>query len=185
VAGLGALGMVALVALVGCSSSGGGAESSSSTAPVETTSLSTASSAVGSTTSSGVTAPPSSPGGGGLPSSPSTLSPNLSGTCDALAETYGIDQIRPTAGSSWVDERQRVVVDARREAQLLSVARDNAPAAIADDLSVMAEYASFVADAVEGSASYSVAVSTIDAGPDRAGVDTASAVVVSWRNANC
>jgi hypothetical protein len=182
VARLTALGLAALVVVVGvgCSDSSGDDVTGSSTSSVETTALPPP---TGVTSSSEPATPPSE--GEGLPSSPSTLPPDLSGTCAPLGETYGIDAVQPRDTSSWVDERQRVVVDARREAQLLSVARNSAPAVVAGDLTTLLDHASFVADAVEGASSYAAAVSAIDAGSSPAAVDGAAAAVAAWRTANC
>ena len=85
-----------------------------------------------------------------------------------LAQTIGLDEIRPIDSSSWIDERQRVVVDARREAQLLATAQKGAPVAIAVHLATMQAYAAFVATAVEAAANYAEASAAIGAYPDRA-----------------
>ena len=68
--------------------------------------------------------------------SPSTIPASVEGTCAALAETYGLDELQPKNTISWVDERQRVVVDAQREAGLLGTAQQGAPADVASRLAV-------------------------------------------------
>jgi hypothetical protein len=169
--------------LAGCSSDGDEG-SASSTAPPDDTVLdepdttAPTSATLTQSTSSTTTE-------GSLPSSPSTIPADVAGTCAALAETYGIDVLRPSDSSSWVDERQRVVVDARREADLLVAARTAAPAAIAGDLTTLADYATFVADAVAAADSQGAAVAAIDAGPARGPVDAASTAVAGWSAANC
>jgi hypothetical protein len=171
------------VVLAGCSSDGD-AGSATSTMPSDDTVVegpgTTQSTASGSTQSTSSTTTE-----GSLPSSPSTIPADVAGTCAALAETYGIDVLRPSDSSSWVDERQRVVVDARREADLLVAARTAAPAALAGDLTTLADYATFVADAVAGADSQGAAVAAIDAGPARGPVDAASIAVAGWSTANC
>ena len=102
-----------------------------------------------------------------------------------MAETVGLDELRPIDSSSWVDERQRVVVDARRERDLLLAAGDGAPTVIVAPLGTMATYAGWVADTVQASSGYAEAVTEIDAYDDRAEVEAADATVSSWRQANC
>ena len=102
-----------------------------------------------------------------------------------LAETIGLDQIGPKDTSSWVDERQRVVVDARREAELLGVAQKNAPVTIAGQLATMQAYATWLANVVEGAGNYAAASAVIGSYPDKDSVDQAAAGVLTWRTANC
>jgi hypothetical protein len=172
--------------LAGCSSDSGDG-SATSTVPADDTAVdqpgTTQAPPGGSTTSTG--SAPSTTTEGSLPSSPSTVPADLVGTCAALAETYGIDVLRPSESGSWVDERQRVVVDARREADLLVAARADAPSDIAEALTTVADYASFVADAVAAADSQSAAIAAIDSGPPRGPVDAASTTVADWRAANC
>jgi hypothetical protein len=169
--------LLAVLVLLGaaCSSSGDDA------APPDTTSDPTSTSSgpdTSVTTSSTVTTDP-------VPTAPSTLPPSVDGTCAALAETIGLDEIQPRDSSSWVDERQRIVVDAQREAQLLGTAGQGAPAAIADQLATMQAYASWLATVVQGAADFSQAVTAIDAYPDSVAVSQAAAAVQTWRTANC
>jgi hypothetical protein len=173
---VGAVALLAVVGVVGCSSSN---DEGAATAT-------TAASSAGSSTS------PSTPGTGStgstadgpLPTSPSTL-PTYDSTCAALAETYGLDEIQPRNTASWVDERQRVVVDAQREAGLLGQAQQGAPADVAAELAVMQAYATWLAGMVEGATSYSSAVSQRDAYPQMVNVSLAVASVRTWRRANC
>jgi len=102
-----------------------------------------------------------------------------------LAETIGLDQIRPKDTSSWIDERQRVVVDGRREAELLGIAQKNAPVTIAGQLGTMQAYATWLADTVEGADNYGAAASAIGSYVDKGSVDQAVAGVQTWRTANC
>jgi hypothetical protein len=134
-------------------------------------------------------APPSSTSAPGTtadqPSSPSSLPADLSGTCALLAETYGLDDLRPKDSESWPDERQRVVVDARREADLLTAAAAAAPPAIAADITVLAGHATFVADAVEPAPDHAAALAALDAEPAPGPVEASAAAVTAWRDANC
>lgn len=177
-----------LLALAGCSSSGEGDGSDATLIPETVVTAdpgTTVAPPSGSTSSASTPTTTGSPNSGEQPSSPSSLPADLTGVCAPLRETYGVADIRPRDSSSWVDERQRVVVDARREADLLAVARSSAPAVVAGDLATLASYATFVADTVAGADSYGAAVATLDSGPARGPVDTAAASVVSWRSANC
>ena len=110
---------------------------------------------------------------------------SVDGPCAALAETIGLDQIQPKDSSSWVDERQRIVVDARREAQLLATAQQGAPAVVTVDLATLQAYASWLANTVEGAESYSAASTAIQSYPDQSRVGPAEASVQTWRTANC
>jgi hypothetical protein len=120
-----------------------------------------------------------------IPTSPSTLPESFAGTCAALEETLGLDQIQPQNSSSWVDERQRIVVDAEREAALLATAQQGAPSEIVTRLATMQAYASWLASAIQGTTSYSEAVTATEAYPDMVGMSLAIAVVQTWQNANC
>jgi hypothetical protein len=181
VASLGVVGLgVALVA--GCSSSSN--EDAGPATLIEETVITADPGTTVAPPSGSTTADPGTTGG--QPSSPSSLPADLTGTCATLAETYGIAELRPKDTESWPDERQRVVVDARREADLLTAAAtSSAPAAIAADLTDLAGYATFVAGAVEPAGDYGAAVAAIDAGPPTAPVDASAAAVAAWRDANC
>lgn len=168
---------VALV-FAGCSSGseeGGGDSTTSVTAPGTSVSTTTSTSGASTTTAED---------DGPLPTSPSTL-PTFDGPCAALAQTLGLDQIRPIDSSSWIDERQRVVVDAQRESQLLATAQTGAPGAIAAQLTTMEAYAAFVATAVGGADGYAQAVATIDGYPGRPGAEQAATAVAAWRRTSC
>jgi hypothetical protein len=164
--------LAALIVLAGCSSSnddtaaGGTTTSSSSSLGTSATTGSTSS------TGSQVTAP-------------STIPASVDGTCAALAETYGLGEIQPKNTVSWVDERQRIVVDAQREAGLLGAAQKGAPADLVARLATMQAYASWLATTVQGVGSFSEAVTALEAYPDQVGVSLAIASVQTWQKANC
>jgi hypothetical protein len=133
-----------------------------------------------------VTTGPSGPGDPDpIPSAPSTVPPSVEGPCRALAETYGLDALVPIDSSSWVDERQRVVVDARRERDLLRAAQDGAPGTILAPLDTMAVYAGWLADTVQASSSYADAVAAIDAYPQGGAAESAEVTVALWRIDSC
>jgi hypothetical protein len=168
--------LLAVLGVVGCSSSKGDDASSATTSAASTGSSTGSSTAgTGSTTSTS---------DGPLPTSPSTL-PSFDGPCAALAETYGLNEIQPKNTSSWVDERQRVVVDAQREAGLLGQAQQGAPAEIVAKLALMQAYATWLSGMVQGADSYSSAISQRDAYPDLVNVSLAVASVQTWQKANC
>jgi hypothetical protein len=179
--------LVALVALL--VPLGAACSSDDDAAPSDTTGVSDTSgpdtSVPADTTTSMPDTTSTPPSSGPTPSSPSTLPPSVDGPCAALAETLGLDQIQPRNSSSWVDERQRIVVDARREAQLLGAAQQGAPAAIADHLATMQAYASWLATTVEGAGDYTQAVTAIGAYPDSVSVSLAVASVQTWQRDNC
>jgi len=171
-----AIALLSVGVLAGCSSSGDGAITDGSTAP--TTVAPATSVTTGATTGTTGTTDLAS-------SSPSTIPASIDGACAALAETYGLDELQPKNSGSWVDERQRIVVDARREAQLLAVAEDGPPADVVAAMGTMGTYASWLADTVEASGTFSAAVSAVDAYPSAVGVSLAVATVRTWRSANC
>jgi hypothetical protein len=172
--------LLAVVGVVGCSSSKGD-DASSSTTVASSTSSSAGSSTGSSTAGTGTT---SSIPDGPLPTSPSTL-PTFDSACAALAETYGLDEIQPKNTSSWVDERQRVVVDAQREAGLLGQAQQSAPVDVAPKLALMQAYATWLSGMVGAADSYSSAVTQRDAYPGLVDVSLAVASVRTWQKANC
>jgi len=176
----------ALLVVAGCSSSKDDAAGATTTTTPASSSSSSSSTAPTSSTATTVGGTgPTTTSGGGAPSSPSSIPASVSGTCEALAETYGLDDLQPKNTSSWPDERQRVVVDAQREAALLGVAQQGAPAEIAPRLRTLAGYASWLATTMQGAGSFSEAVAAIDAYPDLVPVSLAVANVRTWQKANC
>jgi hypothetical protein len=174
----GAVALAALLVTAGCSSSKDDAASVGST-PGGSAAGTTPTTA-GSTGSTGTSGP-----SGSQATSPSTIPASVEGTCAELAETYGLDAIQPKNTISWVDERQRIVVDAQREAGLLERAQQGAPSDVAARLATMQAYASWLATTVQGTGSFSEAVAAIESYPDQIGVSLAVAAVQTWRIANC
>jgi hypothetical protein len=175
--------LVVTLVLAGCSSSDDDASSSDSTTAATSapgTSMTSPDTTVASTGTSTTTAP-----AGPLPSPASSLPPSVDGPCTALSETYGLDQMQPENPGSWVDERQRIVVDAQREAALLGAAQEGAPADVAAHLATMQTYASWLATTVRDAADFSAAVAAVGSYPDQVGVSLAVASVSTWRAANC
>jgi hypothetical protein len=125
------------------------------------------------------------PRGGRHLQHPSTLPASVSGPCAALAETIGLNEIKPKNTSSWVDERQRIVVDAQREAELLGAAQQGAPADITAALATMQAFAEWISTTVANAASFSEVNGAIDAYPNLVPASLAVATVTTWRKANC
>jgi len=173
----GAVVLAAVLTTAACSSSKGEAASGGSTSISSGSGSGTAPTTGG----SAGTSPPS----GSQVTSPSTIPASVDGTCAALAETYGLDEIQPKRTISWVDERQRVVVDAQREAALLGTAQQGAPADMAARLATMQSYATWLATTMQGMGSYNEAIGVRDAYPDLVGVSLAVANVQTWQKANC
>jgi len=173
-----ALAGLLLSSAAACSSSGDGA------ADGTTTTSSTVTGGTGTTSGPATSSTATTVDGESDVTSPSTL-PSYDGPCAALADTYGLDQVQPRNSDSWVDERQRIVVDAQREAALLGQAQRGAPAQIAAQLATMQAYASWIATTVEGADSYSAAVSAIGGYPDQVGVSLAIASVGTWQRDSC
>ena len=91
----------------------------------------------------------------------------------------------PIDSSSWRDERERIVVDAQREASLLRRAAASAPTEIAMALETGAAYADFVSDAVAGASDFDEASIRLAGFGDLGEVQRQAAVVATWRSANC
>lgn len=179
------LAVVSIAALLlllgaGCSTSDDDAASSDSTT-VTSVGSDTTVTTTGSTDTTGGTGSTDDP----IPASPSTLPASFDGPCAALAETIGLDEIQPRNTSSWFDERQRVVVDAQREAQLLGAAQQGAPDGVATRLVTMQVYASWLATTIQGAADYSQAIAAVQSYPDMVSVSLAIASVQTWQKANC
>jgi hypothetical protein len=169
---LGAVALAVVLVVSGCSSS---KDDASSVGPTTTSPAPATTAGSTDTTASS----------GSQVTSPSTIPASIDGTCAALAETYGLDEIQPKRTISWVDERQRVVVDAQREAGLLTAAQQGAPADIAGRLATMAGYATWLATTMQGMETYDQAIAVRDAYPDMVGVSLAVAAVQTWQSANC
>ena len=112
-------------------------------------------------------------------------SPVAAGTCVVLGDVLLISDLLPRDGNSWPDERQRVVVDARRDAALYAQARQTAPATLFEPLTSLADFTTFVADTVQGSADAASARAAIDAYPAQGEVGAASSEVDRWTRTNC
>ena len=120
-----------------------------------------------------------------IPVAPSSVPATATVVCDLLAETVGPDELVPRATSSWRDERERVLVDAQREAGLLRRAAASAPAELVEPLAELADHADAVAEAL------SLATDLVDArgrlaaigGPDA--VRAADDAVAAWRRTSC
>jgi hypothetical protein len=171
----GAAALAVVLMASGCSSSKNDASSVGSTA--------TSSAATTTTPTAGSTDTTAS--SGSQVTSPSTIPASVEGTCAALAETYGLDEIQPKRTISWVDERQRIVVDAQREAALLTTAQQGAPSDVAGRLASMAGYATWLATTMQGMETYDQAIAVRDAYPDLVGVSLAVAAVQTWQSNNC
>jgi hypothetical protein len=111
--------------------------------------------------------------------------PGSATTCVSLADTLAVSDLLPRDLGSWPDERQRVVVDARRDAALYARAAASAPPALSGPLTVLADFATFVADAVQDAPDLGAARAAIDAYPAQGEVGAATSEVTRWRGTNC
>jgi hypothetical protein len=106
-------------------------------------------------------------------------------TCASLGDTLAVSDLLPRDLGSWPDERQRVVVDARRDAALYAQAAESAPSTLSGPLTVLADFATFVADATQDASDIGVARAAIDAYPAQGEVGAATSEVTRWRGTNC
>lgn len=121
-----------------------------------------------------------------VPAAASSVPAGLQAPCAALAATIGISELQPKNNANWSAERSRIATDAQRESELLGTAA----AALATDrigpyLTTMQAYASFIATTVQGADNFSVAVSGLNAYPDKVGASLAIASVDTWKAKNC
>ena len=114
-----------------------------------------------------------------------TLGTDARSACGLFADTVGLDGLVPKESDSWRDERERILIDARREAGLLR----QVSAAVAPELEValetVASYADFVADSMDASSSYTDALRRLDAFGDVSAVRTRDAEIDAWRDSQC
>lgn len=143
-------------ALLGCGGSGEAPTTTSSSAPSTSTTI----------------VPPTVPAG----SAP---------VCDLLAETLGPDELVPRRSDSWRDERERVLVDAQREAGLLRRAATIAPTELVEPLDELAAHAEGVAAALAASSDLDDARAQLVALDDADAVRAAADAVAAWQDANC
>lgn len=116
---------------------------------------------------------------------PSTVPAGSAPVCDLLAETLGPDELVPRRSDSWRDERERVLVDAQREAALLRRAATIAPTELVEPLDELAAHAEGVASALAASADLGEARQRLAALDDADAVRAAADAVAAWRDLNC
>jgi hypothetical protein len=142
------------------------------------------------TTGSSTTAPSTSatpPGGPAstLPPGPSQPGPGTGDACATLAGTLALQDLLPRDGLSWPDERRRVVTDGRLNAQLYDRAAGQLPGAEGQYATMLATYATFVADRTQDAESASAARSAIDTYQQQGEVAAANTELDRWRGVNC
>jgi hypothetical protein len=121
-----------------------------------------------------------------VPPPASSVPTSLQAPCSAMAATIGISELQPKNTGNWPAERSRIVTDAQREAGLLGTAATALAAdRIAPYMTTMQTYASWIATTVQGSDSFSAAVSALNEYPDKVGVSLAIASVDTWKAKNC
>lgn len=108
-----------------------------------------------------------------------------SDACELLGQRLLPTDLRPGDSSSWVNERQRVLIDAKLFVDLLVVILDSPPEQIREPLAAERTYAEFVSRTMESATSYSDAVVKIDGYPDRSGLASAEEQISAWFEANC
>lgn len=111
--------------------------------------------------------------------------PAVATVCVSLGDTLAVSDLLPRDVDSWPDERQRVVVDARRDAALYARAAETAPPTLAGPLLALGEFADFVADTVQEAPDAVSARASIDAYPAQGEVGAAASEVDRWKRANC
>jgi len=179
------IGVVLAAALTAAGCSGG----QDDTAPSPTTGPGAAPTSL---TSPDPTTPATTPTSIGPPS-PSVLPPPVTEpgastsatTCSSLADVLPLVDLLPRDGESWPDERQRVVVDARRDAALYRQATGAAPPPLVAPLTALTDFTGWVADTVQDAGSAVAARAAIDAYPAQGEAAAASGEVDRWRRTNC
>jgi hypothetical protein len=114
-----------------------------------------------------------------------TLGADARSACTLFADTVGLDGLVPKQSDSWRDERERILVDARREAGLLrQVAAEVAPE-LEVAFETVASYAEFVADSMDASSSYADARRRLDAFGELDEVRTRDTEIDAWHDSQC
>ncbi len=105
--------------------------------------------------------------------------------CTLFADTVGLAGLVPKQSDSWRDERERIIVDARREAELLRKVSVSVPPDVVVAFETVATYAEFVADAMDGSSSYEDANRRLEAFGDLGEVRVRDAEIDAWHDSHC
>lgn len=108
-----------------------------------------------------------------------------SSACELLSQRLLPSDLRPGNSSSWVNERQRVLVDANLSVSILDDVRDTLPTPIREPLGTERDYAEFVSRAMESATSYPDAIAKLDGYSNRAALTSAEAKISEWSEANC
>ena len=114
-----------------------------------------------------------------------TIGADGTGACTLFAETVGLAGLVPKQSDSWRDERERILVDARREAELLRRVSASVPPELTVAFETVASYAVFVADSMDASSSYEDARRRLDAFGDLSEVRTREAEIDTWHDSQC
>jgi hypothetical protein len=158
---------------------------SGTSAPATTVLASTTTTSGSSTTA----APPSvtPPGGPAstLPPGPPDPGPGTGDACATLAGTLALQDLLPRDGFGWSDERLRVVTDARLNSQLYDRAAGQLPTTQGEYATMLAGYATFVADRTQDAESASAARSAIDTYQQQGEVAAANTELDRWRGVKC
>jgi hypothetical protein len=108
-----------------------------------------------------------------------------SDACELLSQRLLPTDLRPRDSSSWVNERQRVLVDANLSVSVLDAVRDTFPSALREPLAAERDYAEFVSRTMETATGYPDATAKLDDYPNRAALASAEAKISEWFEANC
>ena len=128
------------------------------------------------------------------PSSNSTIIDAYSGNaaddpvrtaCLLLADTVGLEGLVPIDSSSWRDERERILVDARRESMLLMLAVRGASPELAPALETLATHADRVVEELSQATSYTDAIDRLESTGEVTELRAAADAVSAWRDTNC
>ncbi len=111
--------------------------------------------------------------------------PNSAITCGSLAQALPVADLLPRDLGSWPDERQRVVVDARRNASLYEQAAGGAPESLLGPLTALRLFSTFVADTAQAASDVASAQAAIDGYPQQGEVAAATVEVDRWVRVNC
>ena len=108
-----------------------------------------------------------------------------SAACELLGQRLLPTDLRPGDSSSWVNERQRVLIDAKLTVDLLGVVLEAPPEPIRGSLAAERTYAEFVGRTMESATGYPDAIAKLDAYPDRTALASAETAIAAWSAANC
>ncbi len=177
--------LVVVSVLAGCSDAGDDGDAASTTSVGAGTSMPDTTVVTTEPTTTTSLSPPPPPASVLPPPATEPGAPAAAVTCTSLAQALPLADLLPRDLGSWPDERQRVIVDARRNAALYEQAAGGAPGSLVGPLTALRLFSTFVADTAQSAGDVASALSAIDGYPQQGEVAAATVEVERWARVNC